>query len=91
MTNPTKTVSTSSLMQENRTFPPSPEVIKRAYINAEQYKQMYESSINEPDKFWLEQAATLDWFKKPTVSRKYVWTPTQKESNTRGLKTDSLT
>ncbi len=73
MTNPTKTVSTSSLMQENRTFPPSPEVIKRAYINAEQYKKMYDRSINEPDKFWLEQAATLDWFKKPTVGLKYVW------------------
>jgi acetyl-CoA synthetase len=73
MTNPTKTVSTSSLMQENRTFPPSPEVIKRAHINAEQYKKMYERSINDPDGFWLEQAATLDWFKKPTVGRKYVW------------------
>ncbi|MGB8367976.1 MAG: acetate--CoA ligase [Verrucomicrobiia bacterium] len=60
-------------MQENRTFPPSPEVIKRAYINAEQYKKMYDRSINEPDKFWLEQAATLDWFKKPTVGLKYVW------------------
>ena len=66
-------VSTSSLMQENRTFPPSPEVIKRAYINAEQYKKMYERSINDPDGFWLEQAATLDWFKKPTMARKYVW------------------
>jgi acetyl-CoA synthetase len=73
MSNPTQTVSTSSLMQENRTFPPSPEVIKRAYINAEQYKKMYDRSINEPDKFWLEQAATLDWFKQPTVGRKYVW------------------
>jgi acetyl-CoA synthetase len=73
MSNPTKTVSTSSLMQENRTFPPSPEVIKRAYINAEQYKKMYERSINEPDQFWLEQAATLDWFKPPTMGRKYVW------------------
>jgi acetyl-CoA synthetase len=73
MSNPTKTVSTSSLMQEGRTFPPSPEVIKRAYINAEQYKKMYDRSINEPDQFWLEQAATLDWFKPPTVGRKYVW------------------
>jgi len=73
MTTPTKTVSTSSLMQENRTFPPSPEVIKRAYINAEQYKKMYDRSINDPDGFWLEQAATLDWFKPPTVGRKYVW------------------
>ena len=73
MSNPTQTVSTSSLMQEGRTFPPSPEVIKRAYINAEQYKKMYDRSINEPDEFWLEQAATLDWFKPPTVGRKYVW------------------
>jgi hypothetical protein len=46
MTEQAKTVSTSSLMQENRTFPPSPEVIKRAYINAELYKKMYDRSIN---------------------------------------------
>ena len=51
MSNPNKTVSTSSLMQENRTFPPSPEVIKRAYINAEQYQKMYERSIKDPDRF----------------------------------------
>jgi len=73
MSDQPKTVSTSSLLQENRTFPPSSEVVKRAYINAEQYKQMYERSIKEPDKFWLEQCRTLEWFKKPTVGRKYVW------------------
>ncbi len=78
MSNPNQTVSTSSLMQENRTFPPSPEVIKRAYINAEQYKKMYDRSINDPDGFWLEQAATLDWFKKPTKGRKYVWDTARK-------------
>ncbi len=73
MTEQNKTVSTSSLLQENRTFPPSPEVIRRAYINAEQYQKMYERSIKDPDGFWLEQAATLEWFKKPTVGRKYTW------------------
>ena len=73
MTEPIKTVSTSSLMQENRTFPPSAEVVKRAYINAEQYQKMYDRSINDSDAFWLEQAGTLDWFKKPTVARKYTW------------------
>jgi len=73
MTTPTKTVSTSSLMQEGRTFPPSQDVIRRAYINAAQYQKMYERSINDPDGFWLEQAATLDWIKKPTKGRKYVW------------------
>ncbi|HEX7571376.1 MAG TPA: acetyl-coenzyme A synthetase N-terminal domain-containing protein, partial [Verrucomicrobiae bacterium] len=73
MTEPIKTVSTSSLMQEGRTFPPSSEVVERAYINAEKYKAMYDRSIKEPDAFWLEQAATLDWFKKPTVAGKYTW------------------
>jgi len=66
-------MKTNSLMQENRTFPPSPEVVKRAWINAETYKQMYERSIKDSDAFWLEQAATLDWFKKPTVARKFSW------------------
>ncbi len=73
MTDQTKTVSTSSLLQENRTFPPSPEVIQRAYINNGQYQKMYERSIKDPDGFWLEQAATLEWYRKPTKGRKYVW------------------
>jgi len=66
-------ISTDSLMTEKRTFPPSADVIERALINAEKYKEMYEKSINDPDGFWLEQAETLDWFKKPTVARKYSW------------------
>lgn len=73
MTEQSKTVSTSSLLQENRTFPPSPEVIQRAYINAEQYQKMYERSVNDSDRFWLEQAGTLEWIKPPTVARKYTW------------------
>jgi len=68
-----QTVSTASLMTENRTFPPSAEIVKRAYINAAQYKEMYERSVKDSDKFWLEQCDTLQWFKKPTVSRKYTW------------------
>jgi acetyl-CoA synthetase len=73
MTAQTQTVSTSSLMQESRTFPPGKEVVQRAYINAAQYKKMYERSIKDPDGFWLEQADTLEWIKKPTKGRKYVW------------------
>jgi len=68
-----QTVSTTSLLQENRTFPPSPEVVKRAYINAEQYKTMYERSIKDPDGFWLEHCKILDWFKQPTIGRRYEW------------------
>jgi len=64
----------TSLMTETRTFPPPPELAKAAHIKSfDQYMQMYQQSVNEPDKFWLEQANTLDWFKKPTVARKFDW------------------
>jgi len=66
-------ISTDSFMTEERTFPPSKEVVERAHIDAEKYREMYERSINDSDGFWLEQAEMLDWFKKPTVARKYHW------------------
>jgi acetyl-CoA synthetase len=68
-----KAISTDSLMIETRTFPPSKEVVKRAHIDAKKYQEMYDRSVKDPDGFWLEQAKTLDWIKKPTVSRKYAW------------------
>ena len=68
-----KAISTDSLLVETRTFPPSADVVKRAHINAEQYRKMYERSVKDPDGFWLEQAETLDWIRKPTVGRKYTW------------------
>jgi acetyl-CoA synthetase len=73
MTDQSKTVSTSSLLHENRTFPPSAEAAKRAHINTATYAKMYERSVKDSDAFWLEQCDTLEWFKKPTVGRKYTW------------------
>ncbi len=68
-----KTVSTTSLLQESRKFPPAADVVKRAHIKADQYKEMHRRSISEPDGFWLEQCEVLDWYRKPTVSLKYQW------------------
>jgi len=68
-----QTISTDSLMIEERTFPPSEDVVKRALIGAEKYKEMYERSISDPDAFWLEQAGELQWFKEPTVACKHTW------------------
>jgi acetyl-CoA synthetase len=63
-----------SLMTEGRTFPPPAKIQKKAYVNSEQqYKEMWEKSINEPDEFWLEQAKILTWFKEPTQSLRYTW------------------
>ena len=73
MTDQPKTVSTSSFLQEHRTFPPSLEVVKRAHLNADQYQAMYERSVNAPDAFWLEQAGTLEWSRKLTLGRRFVW------------------
>ena len=42
MTMPNKTISTDSLLQENRTFPPSPETLKRAHLNAAQFADLYQ-------------------------------------------------
>ncbi len=81
MSEQAKPVSTSSLLQENRTFPPSPEVVQRAYINGDQYRQMYERSVKDSDAFWLEQAQALTWVKQPTEARKYIW-------DTRGRKVE---
>jgi len=64
----------SSLMTETRTFPPPERIRKTAYISSlEQYKKMWDQSIRDPEKFWLEQAQSLTWFKKPTESLRYTW------------------
>ncbi|MCJ8499765.1 acetate--CoA ligase [Desulfatitalea alkaliphila] len=66
--------SMQSLMQESRTFPPPKEIRARAHINStEQYQQMWEASIGQPEAFWLEQARMLSWFKPPTKSLTYTW------------------
>jgi len=67
------TISTESLQHETRTFPPAPEVVRRAHLNAEQYQAMYDRSIREPEAFWLEQAKSLTWIQPPTVARKFRW------------------
>jgi acetyl-CoA synthetase len=68
-----KAISTESLQHAGRTFPPSAEVVKRAHLNTAQFDVLYQRSIRDPEKFWLEQAATLDWFKPPTVAGKHIW------------------
>ncbi len=63
-----------SLSSEQRKFPPPANIQSNAWVNSmDQYQQMWEQSINDPDGFWLEQAKTLDWFKEPTKSLEYTW------------------
>ncbi len=54
-----------SVLKEGRKFSPSPEFSKNAHVKSlDEYKQTWEYAKNEPEKFWTEQAETLDWFEK---------------------------
>lgn len=55
-----------SLLKESRAFPPAKELSQRAYVKSmEQYNQMYQRSVEDPEGFWAEQAeAMLLWYKK---------------------------
>ncbi|MFT6657322.1 acetate--CoA ligase [Maritalea sp.] len=48
---------------------------KNALVDAGNYKDMYERSINDPDGFWAEQAKRLDWIKEPTIIKNTSFDP----------------
>lgn len=61
------TENMDSLQTETRKFPPPAGFAASAHIPSfEAYETMYAESIEDPDKFWGEKAAELDWFKKWT-------------------------
>ena len=64
----------TSLMTEDRKFAPPASVAAKAHIGSmKQYQQMWEQSVNDPDKFWLEQAKSLSWFRQPAKGLEYTW------------------
>ena len=55
--------SIESTQQENRLFPPPAEFSQRAAVSSmEQYREMWQRSIDDPDAFWRDAAADLHWF-----------------------------
>lgn len=66
--------SVDTFHHEKRKFYPSKDFSAHAHINdISQYEEMYQRSIHDSDNFWLEQANTLDWFKKPTLAGCHIW------------------
>jgi acetyl-CoA synthetase len=52
-----------SLLRENRVFPPpSPFAAEAKIKSLAEYEAMYKHSIEDPDAFWREAAAEVDWF-----------------------------
>ena len=50
-----------------KTYAVPAAIESRAMLNDEQYKIMYQSSIDNPETFWAEQAKIVEWFKQPTL------------------------
>jgi len=49
----------------NEIFAPSEDFVKRAHIKSiEEYRELYERSVNDPDGFWAEMAENITWYKK---------------------------
>jgi len=54
-----------SMMEEKRVFNPPKELSDNAYIKSlDEYKEIYQRSIDDPEAFWGELAEQLDWYKK---------------------------
>jgi len=57
--------SITSVLQEDRKFPPPREFSAQAHIQSEeQYQQMWQRAKDDPAGFWGEQAENLTWFRK---------------------------
>lgn len=51
-------------MSDSKTYPASAEFVSQANINAKEYAEMYQQSIDDPEGFWSEQAENyISWFK----------------------------
>ena len=47
-------------------FPPAPDVVQNAHVDAAKYQEMYQRSIDDPEGFWAEHGKRLDWMKPYT-------------------------
>ena len=53
------------MMHEKRVFYPPEELSKKAHIKSlEEYKKIYQKSLDDPETFWGEAAEQLDWYEK---------------------------
>ena len=68
-------MSNSTAVAQSPVFKPSAAFKDRAYINSiEQYRKMYQRSIEDPDGFWSEVADEFYWHKRWTKVREFDFT-----------------
>jgi len=74
MNGPESNYFMTHLLHEKGRFPPSKVLVEKAHIkNLSDYETLYRRSLDDSDSFWLEQAATLSWFKMPKAACRFTW------------------
>ena len=64
--------ATESSGQADSVFQPSPDFAQKAHVKSmEQYSQMYQRSITDPEGFWAEIAEGFHWQQKWNKVREY--------------------
>ena len=59
-------------MSQTEVFPPPPEFAAKAHVRSmDQYRRMYQRSIEDPEGFWAEIAAQFHWEQKWTKVREF--------------------
>ena len=70
------TQSVVHLLNEERKFFASEDFCQHAHLNEEShYQTLYQRSIQDSRRFWLEQAQTLSWDHFPEKACEYNWNP----------------
>ena len=56
-------------MSDNTLFPVPDEVAKAAWVDNDQYLEMYKQSVTDPEAFWAEQGKRINWIKPYTKTK----------------------
>jgi acetyl-CoA synthetase len=52
---------------DEKPIPPPEDFSKKAHVKSlEDYREMYQRALADPEEFWGEQAKRIEWFKAPT-------------------------
>jgi acetyl-CoA synthetase len=61
-----KYASSREASMSDELFPVPAEWKKRAIVDADNYRNMYEASVNDPESFWRREGLRIDWMKPYT-------------------------
>jgi acetyl-CoA synthetase len=69
--------SLDNLMHEERSFPPQKK--HTVFSSKNEFLNLYNESIKDPDTFFLQAAKEIDWVKMPTIGCNYNWNSEKRE------------